>query len=1200
MKCKYIKMWIVSVILTVLTACSGSGSCQQPFEKIITNNLILKLTAPNQYPAGVATPITAYLTITNTSDVNASNLYYAIPAESNYTGVTITVANGGSNPCWSVTAYSNCTFPVTIAANAKTGSFTVTATSNGSGTQNSFSRLISKIKSTLNLQNTTLTLTANIGLTNVPPNTNDGTNGISFLYSNTIAANESGETLISVVGIVNSASAGNFNTINLTDQNGNLLNFTVSSGNSGTGASNLTQGSIVTFLLRVPASATGSTFNFYAQTVDNNGGGMINQGNIANPITVGSAASGVLIVQPTNFNLTSPNNESQVVTFTNIGNGPVTNLNIPTPANPLYQISSNCGSTLAAGASCTYILGSHAEPGFSGDTGFTANYNNGTSNVTVASQVHYAGANPVAGILVTSGDNPTLNFVSNTESISKSSQLTLTNSGNVNESNFVFTVPEHFMLTTGISALPCTLSGTTVTSTLAKGASCTLTLTYSNGNVTTSQSANLLVNYKYHGIDAPQSSVPLTYQTVQASGLLQVNPASYTYPNIRANDSMSESNVFIYTNIGTGAANNVSVNSALQIAQGNPTVFHVIPSTPSAANDCGSNLTILAPGATCQVTVQFGPNASGSDGTYTKQLQVNYESIPFAAPVTISATVNGTILPPLSANMVVSNVTITPSALGGNGSADSRFAFESSTPLLVITLSYKNIGNDVAQNLIVDASNPSIGTLLQNNCNNITLPVDGICTVQISYSTVVGDWDLFLDAKYMPLTWSDDRGNVGPMGAQWDNDGVLQDAVYLHVYDAPQVVAMMSYESNGITQITSVNAESDFYVVYTLSGGYNVGNMIYGVNLANAQDGTPPVNIYPSISCTLSGAQPVCAIKLNAGGAAENQVIGYTTTGDLQPVPISSTFDVIGKYAYITNNESNNYTQCNINTNGTIEAGTCKMVTPSGGGQLNIPSGIAFIESFAYIANAGSNAYTQCNVGPLGIRPSTCNTVIPTGSGVLNSPGGIAFNHGYAYIVNVNGNSYTQCEVDNYGVLHVDSCNTITPSGAGVLNMPRSIGFSGSYAYIVNGGDNSYTQCNVATSGIDLNSCSKVTPSGLGALHGPFEVAFNGNYVYFTNGFSNLPENSYTQCSVNNNLIEPSSCNTVTPVSPGALMIPVGIAFSGSYAYIVNHADDAGFPPLGGNYTQCNVNNSGIDSASCDTITLPAGILNLPGGVAIH
>ncbi|MBX9867348.1 MAG: DUF1554 domain-containing protein [Burkholderiales bacterium] len=868
-----------------LSACGGAGSCASCAPVTPAGDVTLTLTAPNQYPAGLTTPITAYLTMSNTSNVNATNLYYAIPDETNHTHVAITVVNGAGNPCLSIPAQTSCTFPVTIAANAQTGSFTVTATPNGIAGQSTVKKLWNSLKSDLGLQAGTLSLTANIGLTNVSENPNSGANGITFLYSSTIAASDSGDTLLSVVGVVNSATAGAFNTINLTDQNGNPLSFSVLSGNSGQGATNLGVNSLVTFLLKIPSSALNSTFNFYAQTAEN--GATVDQGTTAWPVSVGSATAGVLVIQPTNFSLTAPNNESQIVTFTNIGNGAVNSLTIPTPDSPLYMISSNCGSSLAAGASCTYVLGSHAEPGFSDDVGFTASYNNGSSsNVPVSAQVHYAGVDPVAGISITS---PTLNFVANTESTSVSSQLTLTNDGNVSESDFVFTVPQYFTLVAGTSGTPCTLSGNTVTTVLAKATSCTLTLTYTNATVTASSSASLFVNYKFNDAPAPQSSVPLTYQTVQASAILQVSSPElpYTFPNIRANQVMSESQVFVYTNIGTGTATNVTVNPVLQ---GGGTVFNVIPSQPSAADDCGSSITSLAPSATCQVTVRFGPTAAEAN-TYKEYLPVSYESIPAATPLPLTTDLNGTVLNALSANIIVSNVSFNPTALGGNGeSAATAFAFESSNSNLTVTLTYKNIGNYAASNLVIDSTSlPPAYSLISNGCNSQPpLAKNATCTVVIQRSLITfGDANVSLE-KTLPVSWTDERGSVGPMYVKWDNNGVMEQIINITVYQAPSVTAIMSYESSGSNPISSVKAESDFYVVYQLTGGYNVAAMSYGVNLANAQGGTPAMSVYSPITCSLSQNQQLCYIKLNAGGLAESQAIGYTTTGSVTPSPTTS------------------------------------------------------------------------------------------------------------------------------------------------------------------------------------------------------------------------------------------------------------------------------------------------------------------------
>lgn len=89
----YIKWLGLAIIGSSLISC-GNGTCEPKSNN--DGNLSLTLTAPNEYPAGVA--VTAYLTIKNTSIVNATNLTYDVPNATNYTGATITVnPNGAGN-----------------------------------------------------------------------------------------------------------------------------------------------------------------------------------------------------------------------------------------------------------------------------------------------------------------------------------------------------------------------------------------------------------------------------------------------------------------------------------------------------------------------------------------------------------------------------------------------------------------------------------------------------------------------------------------------------------------------------------------------------------------------------------------------------------------------------------------------------------------------------------------------------------------------------------------------------------------------------------------------------------------------------------------------------------------------------------------------------------------------------------------------
>ena len=879
----------------LLSSCGGGGTCagctptQTP-----AGDITLTLTAPNQYPAGIA--VTAYLTMTNTSQYNATNLYYDVPNASNYTGTTITVANGASNnPCFNIAAGASCTFPAQIAAGSHPGSFSVTATPNGSAGQITFKKIWSSLKSELGLQAATLSLTANIGLIDLPVNSNSGANGITFLYSSTIAASESGDTLLSVVGVVNSAEAGAFNTINLTDVNGNMLNFSVLSGNSGNGLTNLANGSVVSFLLRIPAGAT--IYQFYAQTMEN--GTPVDQGSIPNNVNLGSATQGILVVQPTDFVLSANNNyESQVVTLSNIGNGSVTGLTIPTPIAPLEIVagSNTCGTSLTpantTGSSCRFTLKSNAPVGTSGQGNLTISSDNGSAIANYT----YAGVNPIAGVGLTSGDNPTATFISNTVSASFSSQFTLKNTGNVSESNFTFTVPQYFTLSAGTTGTPCSISNNIVTTVLAShNDSCTLTLTYTNATVTNSTTANLLVDYSYNGIVAPQSSIGLTYQTVQAAGLLQVTsplPLPYTFPSIRGNTHESQTQVFVVTNVGSGTASSITSSGVLQATS----TYTIMP-----ASTCGSSITSLAPGDSCQITVRFGPVASNAIGTSSKTIQVNYVPYPAAASQFVTISFGGTVTEPYAANIVLNSIVFTPAAYE-SGSFANPFQIESGSSAALMIFSYKNDSLYPASNFVISTNNlPGAYTVSQNNCNNLTLNGGASCTVVLSFNRLTAGALPNINLQTtLTASYSDDIGTNTGVQIYWINT-----SVYTTVYAAPSVTAIMSYESSGSNPITNVNAESDFYVVYKLTGGYNVAAMSYGVNLANAQGGTPAMSVYSPTSCTLSQNQTLCAIKLNAGGPVQNQSIGYTTTGSVTPSPTTSgNFNVNeanqGLYIFIT------------------------------------------------------------------------------------------------------------------------------------------------------------------------------------------------------------------------------------------------------------------------------------------------------------
>lgn len=977
-KLKYLAA--AGVTALALSAC-GQGNCPPNGD---VANLSLKLTAPNQYPANMA--ITAYLTITNTSNVKASNLLYSIPAPGdigNTTGTNITVANGAANPCLNIAAGASCTFPVLITNNPPShpGSFTVTATPQGVK-NSSMAQTLDSAKSSLGLQAGSLTLTANIGLTTVPANSESGANGITFLYNPIISASgENESSLVSIVAVVNSATAGEFNTINLTDCNsGALLNFKPLSGNNGSGYPdfNTTTNSVTTFNLVVPAGVT--NYQFCGQTQKN--GTLVNQSNIVNPISVASSTSGALAIQPTNFTLHEGVYESQVITLTNIGNGKITQLSLVEPLSPLSKLSTTCGDTLAPNASCQYIVDLGSPPiGFSGQGTFTANYYNGSSNQSGTSQINWIGRDAVAGVSLTSGTNPNFNFTTNTESGTYSSQATLKNTGNVSESNFVFVLPQYFSISAGTTGTPCTVSGSTVTNSLASQSACTITLTYTNSTATDgSISANMNLNYKASiaGVDTPSptSTIGLTHQTIQATAVLQIltPPNSYVFPSILGNSVENESNTFTVTNTGNGTAYNVG-NRSLQAVNG----LIIIPSS-TPAQDCGTSITQMAPGGTCLIAVKFGPViAPTTPITLNKTLSLDYQAFNSASTSTMTYLVSGTANAALSANIAITSIVL-PGSVGDGESANTQFAIESSLTPQVVTITYTNKGAGVANNFTVSESGLAQGYSVSNNgCNGVNLESNtGSCTLTLSLLRTTPSNPYLNVYDWLLMSWTDLMGNHSLANSSWNpTSGGSFTQAYVTVYSSAYVTAGLYTESMGVTNLLTSTAESSsFYAVFGLSGGYQVANMSYSVTPGTG--GTPAMSVDGTNSCTLSSNTSTCSIKLNAGGSESGQTVTYNPTGSaITTSPTSSNIDVyslssllisLSESTFYSGGESSVLTITMTNapvvpTPITVSYGTSNILTTSGSCSLSSGSNTCTVKLLPFGSNNGTTTITATGGG---------------------------------------------------------------------------------------------------------------------------------------------------------------------------------------------------------------------------------------------
>lgn len=1060
----------------------------------------------------------------------------------------------------------SCTFPAEISANSIPGSFKVIATPNGG--KHSVS---GKLKSVLGLQSAdSLELTANIGLTTLPTNEHIGANGITFLYSKVLPANANGSTPVDIVAVVNSQFASScglahglnrpepqcpFNTINLTDQGGNLLDFRVLSANSGTGYSDLLQNAIVTFRLTIPQGTT--NLSFYAQTMKN--GTLVKQGDIANPIRLTTSPEGIVEVLPTYFKLSAVDNyTTQTVTYTNTGNAEVTNLKIQEPQSPIVISENNCPANLAVGSSCNVKVTSHAESGVAGTGSLVASYNGGIGSTDVISQYDYKGLNPIAGISLSATNN--FAFAANTVFSSESTQVTLTNTGNVNESSFTFTFnPNYFTLATGSGLNPCNISSNTVTTTLGTGQSCTFTLTYTNALVE-SGSSDITIAYKYQdysGVSRDMSgNKSASYVTTQATASLNVAPNPKSFGTIIANSSDFKVETFTLTNNGVDTAESVSI--------GNSGVFSVQNSTCSQT---------LAPSASCTFDVKFGPTATESS-SLTESLPITYKSVTDSShlPVLLNLVVDGVARAPLSASIEISSVSY-PDSVGGDGEGSATpFQIESKDATsAIMTLTYKNVGSYTASNFSISTQNnnmPAGYTLLANSCGSpapINLAPNSTCDVTLKLATAsTGSSNIDFSTTVLPASWTDERGPQTNKAVSWNTGTSVLNTVYVNVFATPYITVTSSESSVAPGESTTFT--------FNLYGGYEVINQ--SLTTSN------PDNTYITLEsspCTVSSSASTCSTKAIFGGStpAASYTFNFTNSGTVVITP--STLDVevvsiIKMYAYVTN-YNDSVTKCRIDNNGDLTE--CAYT----GGTLTRPTGIAINPSktSAYIITSSEDdpsIVTRCTIEPADGSLFDCQDAGATDV-AYSSAIAIDSSGTYAYIANYYGGTITSCTI-NQASGNLEGC---VNSGASFTN-PFGVALdqSATIAYVTNGGGASTVSgCDIGGGGNTLSSCVTNDFSPAPNLSG---IVINslGNRAFITSGGVGI-----LSCPVTGKTIGLDCSATST-----ALDNPIGVALNEdeTIAYVVNYSNET--------VAKCTIAGDGT-IASC----VDSGATNIHGSNSI-
>lgn len=497
------KNMAATLALAMLTSCGGGGSCSNCQSVVPTPTpgvLSLTMKAPSQYPAGVA--ITAYLTMTNTSTVNGTNLTYTIPDSSNYIAVTITAnPDGAGQSCSNIAAGATCTFTATIPAGSKPGSFTVVATPTSS--------VATKIKNILTPQaDSSISVTANLGLVNTP---NFTTPYYILPGSQTIEATASESTVAYVSLWIKTAETG-LSSIELTDEVGAKLNYAV------VGVGTLTSNSVNTYAITVPVGKT-------IQNVLAKSNACSSDCSNKAQINLAAPGTGILSIEPSYFNMTE-NYTTQTITLSNTGSGTVSNMIIPTIAEPFSIVSNKCDNSLAPNTSCTlniiYTVGNNG-----GQSNFIVNYNNGSQDISTSATIPYFGKTnlPFAILTVT----PSSFNLSESHPVQR---ITLQNTGTATATS----------LTKPTLTTPLVESATTCSSSLAINETCTYDV-YAN-YAQTFRAGTQLVTFNYNNGQQSQSMSATANWTRTTLRWLLITAGGNNQP-------AESSNGYIYSTINT-------------------------------------------------------------------------------------------------------------------------------------------------------------------------------------------------------------------------------------------------------------------------------------------------------------------------------------------------------------------------------------------------------------------------------------------------------------------------------------------------------------------------------------------------------------------------------------------------------------------------------------------------------------------------
>ena len=344
--------------------------------------------------------------------------------------------------------------------------------------------------------------------------------------------------------------------------------------------------------------------------------------------------------------------------------------------------SNNCGSTLAASASCT--AGITFKPSASGSR--AASWSITSSSSATPLTVTLTGTGTTAAGLVAA--SPT-SLVWNTVAVGQTSGskvVTLTNNGtssiSINSIGFAGADPSDFIS-----------NQKTCGSTLAASSSCTVTVLF---RPTTSGTRTATLTFTDTDSSSPQQ-VSLSGTGTGGTGSVSASPGSLSFGSVAVNSSSSPQSI----TVSNTTASSVTLGAAA-ISGTNSSDFTI------SSNNCGST---LAASASCTAGITFKPSASGS-----RTASWSITSSNSASPLTATLTGTGT-------TAAGGTVTISPSSLTWG-----KVAFGQTSGGKVVTISNTGTTAVSFNGVTVGGTNSGDFSVSANTCGS-SIAASSSCTV---------------------------------------------------------------------------------------------------------------------------------------------------------------------------------------------------------------------------------------------------------------------------------------------------------------------------------------------------------------------------------------------------------------------------------------------------------------------------------------